>query len=235
MLVAKMTSMESYDKMLAAVNARFSGGVNTNIDPVYDKVLTNSTYAAIGSGGTSGPNTIGYADILAYLEAGKTFSMEVPLMPISYKVNYLLDNSLVSDGASTEFTYHDCEGRLQEIELYLSHFQFDDCYFQHMDPPTGFEFEINVMVNDKLYKSFSGLNEYVNLDERIILPSRDSGCLKLRIKYTHYTARGYSSSQLSGQEICYPWNELWTDYKIVLPNNRGETLCGRFNYSMRKL
>lgn len=104
-------SSESATTLAAAVNAAFNGGVASgNVDAAaeYNRVVKNSSVSITQVGGDAAAGLAAavhdYDAIQHFLTAGANFSPTSPGAPISYKVRYLSDGTLMKLNSTMDYT-----------------------------------------------------------------------------------------------------------------------------------
>jgi thiol-activated cytolysin len=126
MLLMKMSSTESHLDMALAVDAAVNSSTNVNIDleAEYERILSNSTFSIVVLGGSAqdGVEVVtSRGDLLTdYLRQGANFSRDSIGWPISYRIDYLRDNTPARVGFGTEYTVRECNPVFQQIEVVLN-------------------------------------------------------------------------------------------------------------------
>ncbi|WP_027481787.1 thiol-activated cytolysin family protein [Deinococcus pimensis] len=135
MLIMKISSSSDYRKMMASIDFAYNGGA-TSVDG-YTKAELESTLrgssvqiVALGGNSTDGVDVVtSSGDKLGdYLKNGASYSKDSPAYPISYKVEWLKDNTIAKLGASTTYSVRECSPNYQQVDLVLDNFKIlKDC------------------------------------------------------------------------------------------------------------
>lgn len=114
-------SSEDLSKLKAAVNYSCSGIVadgGANVEAAYKDLLNNSTIKATiigGSGATAVSSVQGFEGLKIYLLSGGNYDQNSPGAPVSYKLRYLKDNSVMPVVSAAQY---------QTVEQYTAQYNY---------------------------------------------------------------------------------------------------------------
>lgn len=188
MLLFRMSSDSSHQKMETTIETKLSGGKLT-IEQQY--ILSHSTIeiAVIGGDPINGTEVITGLDIDRFINAGATWRPEAPGLPIAYAVNYLKDNQLAKVGFSTQYTTKDCSIKQQPIKI-----TFEKILVHHDCEDRGQgEFYYEFKANGKIIADLNSRTP-ISVDNNAEIPINKTGLI-------YITKRQNESIVISGKVV----------------------------------